>query len=193
MLCERCKIREANIQYTEVINGIKTEHHFCAHCAREMDFGPYAAIFDSDFPLGKLLSGLLGTGEEKEEQEKVNQVVGPGCKMSYENFIENSQFGCPECYGVFDLLIGEKIRQIQGSDTHKGKQPKYHYNEEGRPFSAEDVEQPGDLAPGGELNTEEQIRILESRLHEAIVREEFELAAKCRDKIKELKEGIGKC
>ena len=51
MLCERCKIREANIQYTEVINGIKTEHHFCAHCAREMDFGPYAAIFDSDFPL----------------------------------------------------------------------------------------------------------------------------------------------
>ena len=49
MLCERCKIREANIQYTEVINGIKTEHHFCAHCAREMDFGPYAAIFDSDF------------------------------------------------------------------------------------------------------------------------------------------------
>ena len=58
MLCERCKIREANIQYTEVINGVKTEHHFCAQCAKEMDFGPYAAIFDGEFPLGKLLSGL---------------------------------------------------------------------------------------------------------------------------------------
>ena len=30
MLCERCKIREANIQYTEIVNGVKTEHHFCA-------------------------------------------------------------------------------------------------------------------------------------------------------------------
>lgn len=33
MLCERCKIREANIQYTEVINGVKTEHNFCAQNA----------------------------------------------------------------------------------------------------------------------------------------------------------------
>ena len=59
MLCERCGIREANIQYTEVINGVKKEHHFCAQCAKEMDFGPYSAIFDGEFPLGKLLSGLL--------------------------------------------------------------------------------------------------------------------------------------
>ena len=29
MLCERCKVREANIQYTEIIDGVKKEHHFC--------------------------------------------------------------------------------------------------------------------------------------------------------------------
>ncbi len=46
MLCEKCKIREANIQYTEVINGVKTEHHFCAQSAKEMDFGHYSAIFE---------------------------------------------------------------------------------------------------------------------------------------------------
>ena len=66
MLCERCKIREANIQYTEVINGVKNEHHFCAQCAKEMDFGPYAAIFDSEFPLGKLLSDRRGAGGTEE-------------------------------------------------------------------------------------------------------------------------------
>ena len=49
MLCERCKIREANIQYTEVINGVKTEHNFCAQCAKEMDFGPYSAILTASF------------------------------------------------------------------------------------------------------------------------------------------------
>ena len=48
MLCERCKIREANIQYTEVINGVKTEHNFCAQCAKEMDFGPLSLIHISE-------------------------------------------------------------------------------------------------------------------------------------------------
>ena len=81
MLCERCKIREANIQYTEVVNGVKTEHHFCAQCAKEMDFGPYAAIFDGEFPLGKLLSGLLGIGEDQEEK-KAHQVICPACKTT---------------------------------------------------------------------------------------------------------------
>ena len=55
MLCERCKIREANIQYTEVINGVRTEHNFCAQCAKELDFGQYSAIFDGEFPLAQLL------------------------------------------------------------------------------------------------------------------------------------------
>ena len=68
MLCERCKIREASIQYMEVINGVRTEHHFCTQCAKEMDFGAYSAIFDGEFPLAKLISGLLG-GEEPEENE----------------------------------------------------------------------------------------------------------------------------
>ena len=193
MLCERCKIREANIQYTEVINGVKNEHHFCAQCAKEMDFGPYAAIFDSEFPLGKLLSGLLGIGEEQEEQKKAHQVICPACRTSYEEFIKNSRFGCPECYGVFDLLIGENIRQLQGSDTHKGKHPRYHYQEDGEQFSVETLSGQEDAGPDKELDIEEQIRILNARLQEAIVREESETAAQCRDKIRELKEGIGKC
>ena len=193
MLCERCKIREANIQYTEVINGVKTEHHFCAQCAKEMDFGPYAAIFDSDFPLGKLLSGLLGVGEEQEEQKKAHQVICPACRTTYEEFIKNSRFGCPECYGVFDLLIGENIKQLQGSDTHKGKQPRYHYQETGESFSVEDVSGAGSGIPGGELDVEEQIQVLDAKLHEALAREEYEIAAQCRDKIRELREGIGKC
>ena len=58
MLCERCKIREANIKYTEVINGVKTEHNLCSQCAKELDFGQYSAVFDGEFPLGRLLSGL---------------------------------------------------------------------------------------------------------------------------------------
>ena len=69
MLCERCKIREANIQYTEIVNGVRTEHNYCTQCAKEMDFGPYSAIFEGEFPLGKLLSGLLGVQGEADDRQ----------------------------------------------------------------------------------------------------------------------------
>lgn len=186
MLCERCKIREANIQYTEVINGVKTEHNFCAQCARELDFGPYSAIFDSDFPLGKLLSGLLGiSGEQKEDM--AHQVVCPACGTSYEEFVGNSRFGCPDCYGVFDLLISDNIRQMQGSDSHKGKHPRYHQK----------MRAAGSVGTSGvsgdaeaAVDIREQIEILNARLQDALKREEYENAAQYRDKIRELKEGM---
>lgn len=79
MLCERCKIREATIKYTEIINGIKTEHNLCSHCAKEMDFGQYSALLDGEFPLGKLLSGLLGLEDDEEETDVRGNVVCPTC------------------------------------------------------------------------------------------------------------------
>ena len=49
------------------------------------------------------------------------------------------------------------------------------------------------MVPGGELDVKEQIQVLETQLHEAVIREEYEIAAQCRDKIKELREEIRKC
>lgn len=193
MLCERCKIREANIQYTEVVGGVKTEHHFCAQCAKELDFGAYSAIFDSDFPLAKLLSGLLGVSEQQPEQQ-THQVICPTCKTSYEEFIRNSRFGCPDCYGVFDLLIGDNIKQLQGSDAHKGKRPKYHREADRMIFPDEEREEreaeAADTQADGSADPAEQIRVLEARLQEALVREEYEAAAGYRDRIRALKEEV---
>ncbi len=185
MLCERCKIREANIQYTEIVNGMKTEHHFCSQCARELDFGPYSAIFDSEFPLGKLLSGLLGVGETTEEEKGI-RVVCPNCGLSYEEFVKNSRFGCPDCYGVFDLLISDKIKQLQGSESHKGK----------RPAGAASVKEKNDVTENRQVpepersaaDVQEEIRLLDARLKKAVRTEDYETAAQCRDKIKLLRE-----
>ena len=110
MLCEKCKVREANIKYTEIINGVKTEHNLCSHCAKEMDFGQYTALLDGEFPLGKLLSGLLGLEEDEEETDERSRVVCPTCGTSFDDFVQNSRFGCPDCYGVFDLFINDKIK-----------------------------------------------------------------------------------
>lgn len=203
MLCERCKIREANIQYTEIANGVRTEHNYCAQCAKEMDFGPYSAIFEGEFPLGKLLSGLLGVPGEEAEEEKTGQIICPTCGTSYDDFVKNSRFGCADCYSVFDLLIHDKIRQLQGNVRHTGKHPKFQ-KIKADPFHLTSCDQPekgtADTTPANreeqtlntdaavENETQLQIRKLEARLREAVRAEEYEIAAECRDQIRALKE-----
>lgn len=203
MLCERCKIREANIQYTEIANGVRTEHNYCAQCAKEMDFGPYSAIFEGEFPLGKLLSGLLGVPGEESEEEKTGQIICPTCGTSYDDFVKNSRFGCADCYSVFDLLIHDKIRQLQGNVRHTGKHPKFQ-KIKADPFHLTSCDQPekgtADMTLANreeqtlntdaavENETQLQIRKLEARLREAVRAEEYEIAAECRDQIRALKE-----
>ena len=183
MLCERCKVREANIRYTEVINGVATEHNLCSQCAKEMDFGQYAGfagLFDSELPIGKILSQLLGLSGTAEfnQPEEVENLVCPTCQTSYGDFIKNSQFGCPDCYHMFDLLISDKLKQLHGSATHKGKNPAGAAAVEEEPQEISVFEKP--------LTTEERIQILRSKLQEAIGEEDYEAAASYRDQIRAL-------
>lgn len=189
MLCERCKIREANIQYTEVINGVKTEHHFCAQCAKEMDFGQYSAIFDGEFPLVKLLSGLLGGEEPVQKEGKFQQIVCPTCGTTYEEFVENSRFGCADCYGVFDVLIHDNIKQLQGSDCHKGKRPLVQVRTDAEDLTGKAVTEAVVQDAMERDSGQEEIRVLERRLKESLKTEDYETAAICRDKIRALREG----
>ncbi len=190
MLCERCKIREANIQYTEVINGVRTEHNFCAQCAKEMDFGPYSAIFDGEFPLVKLLSGLLGGELPVQKTGRQQQVVCPSCGTTYEEFIQNSQFGCADCYSVFDVLIHDNIKQLQGSDCHKGKKPQRRQEElELKEKKEQKLAQAVVEDAFSRDAVQEEIRALDRRLKEALKTEDYETAAICRDKLKELRGG----
>ena len=186
MLCERCKIREANIQYTEVINGVKTDHNFCAQCAKEMDFGPYSAIFDGEFPLAQLLSGLLGGEMPSQKKDRLSQVTCPVCGTSYEEFVKNSCFGCADCYTVFDPLIHDNIKQLQGSDCHKGKRPVCQTQpEESHALATEVADQE---VTQNKSTVQQQLRAWDRKLKEALREEDYENAAVLRDKIRALKE-----
>ena len=187
MLCEKCNEREANIEYTEIINGVKTTHHYCMQCVAEMqmDFGNMTSqLFEGDFSLSKLLSSILSmkVGGDKAAGE-YPKIVCPTCRTSYEEFINKSRFGCPDCYNVFDLLIGENMRQLHGSEMHKGKRPKY--TAEG--VIRTDVPEPETPAEVPvQDGTEEKLLELRALLKKAIASEEYEEAARCRDEIKKL-------
>ena len=179
MICEKCGIREANIKYMEVINGVRTEHNLCMQCARELDFGPYSSLLEKENPIQKLLSGILFITRPEAEADAPD-ICCPTCGTAYRDFVRDSQFGCADCYHVFDLLIGDQIARFQGNETHKGKHPKMK-----APKSGVNVDESGELI----LTPEEELRSLEERLKEAVAAENYEEAARIRDSIREIRKG----
>jgi len=181
-------MREATVKYVEVLNGVKSEHNLCAHCAGLADMSQYSALFEGEFPLGKLLSGLLGIPDTSRDEAKFAGVVCPTCKTTYEDFVKNSRFGCADCYSVFDPLISENIRHLQGSERHVGKRPGGMETAKEEKKTSDEKAGKEAYSAGDDLTKEERIRLLNTRLKDAIRREDYEKAAKLRDEIRGLKE-----
>lgn len=183
MRCEKCGKNPASFHYTEVVNGVKNEHHLCSECAANTDISYYSSVFDGNMHLGKLLSGILG-GEgllnNNEQKDPAVNIKCPNCGMTYGEFVSNSVFGCPECYDVFGPLISDKIKKIQGSDSHIGKKPMVYG--ETKPENYDRIMKLDD-----EDEIQKEIDILSKKLKEAVEEEHYIDAAKYRDMIAELK------
>ncbi len=205
MLCEICGENEATFHYSEVVNGNKTEHHLCSECAAKTDISYYTNLLDSDGRLGQLLSGLLGMPIGGEQDDPKTHVVCPGCHLSYGEFIKNSAFGCAECYNVFGPLLDDSIKKIQGSVSHQGKKP-YRLMKSMRSMNVHGNGADGDMNVGeaGTLKDNigknekkptraalsHEIDVMNKRLKQAVLEEDFEEAARLRDHIKDLKSQI---
>ena len=178
MLCERCNEREATIHYTELVNGVRSEHHICSECASKLMPAEYGSMFGADMPFARFLTGLFAAGrsETDEADDSMAHIVCPKCGMNFEEFTRVGKFGCAECYNVFGPLIDDNIRKIHGSNVHTGKR----YD---GAVQADEEEQPGKE----QINTEEEIRLLQAKLKEAVELENYEDAALLRDRIRELR------
>ena len=193
MLCERCKKREATILYREFgTNGEKTELRLCEPCARKMNIGSDLVDFEDDLSFGVMLSAFF-TGQSEEKKVDYDRVICPDCKTRYTDFVRQSRFGCPSCYEVFDVLMRDNIKQLQGSDIHKGKRPKYGLRmrpeSEAREMAVnEGSEKETSVAPASSPEVERRIQIrgLRVQLNAAVREENYVRAAEIRDRIRAL-------
>lgn len=187
MLCENCHQNEASIHYTEIINGVKREHYLCMECARKLNFSGLGDMSDTEFPFVRLLTGLLsaGGGGKELEDSPMMHVCCPGCGMSFDEFTMVGKFGCAECYGVFAPLIEDNMKRIHGDSVHRGK--KYKSGSGDMPVSGDRND--NNLAIMKDENDDpvETLKELNRKLREAVEIENFEEAAKLRDKIRMLK------
>jgi len=163
MQCQVCKERMATIHLTEINSGERFESHLCESCAQEQGLA-----VKSQIPLNELLSTLLAAQEQGSTEESVADKTCPQCGMTLEGFQKESLLGCPYDYDVFDKTLQMIIEKSQGGNTtHQGKVP---------------TRVPQDTAAQVELMT------LRQQLEAAVKAEDYEKAAKLRDKIEHIDE-----
>ena len=174
MLCDKCHKKDAKILYTEIINGIKKEQHLCEECATNYtSFQMENPLYNNELTLGDILSTLLeayNTGSTNAPGDKIKGPICANCNTSYQEFLKQGMFGCSQCYNSFYKEINRTIKGIQGADTHTGKQPRGYVDKTTRI-----------------LNEMSQLDKLSLRLQEAVEREEYEEAARLRDRIRDIK------
>lgn len=172
MICEHCKQRQATVTVTQIVNGHKSERHYCEVCAAQ--FHPFNLDFykDEQVPIHQLVSNWFGlpvwksSTSQKQQDSSQQSTSCPGCEFTFRQFLNEGKLGCPQCYETFSQQLPKVLKKIQSSSTHTGKEP-------------------GKLRNSNEW-VKKQITVAREKLQSAIVDERFEEAAKLRDEIKEL-------
>ena len=166
MKCELCKKREATTHITKIVNGYKKELHLCSECAAQSN--EYKDLnMGMNFGIGDFLTGIFNAGKHQGIPTREAETdICPTCHMPYSEFLKKGKVGCGDCYTAFKSRITRPIRQIHGTVEHIGKAPK---------------------RIGNTVMLDKKISELESALNAAVLKQDFENAAKLRDEIKALK------
>ena len=167
MHCDVCKKEEATVHLTEIVDEKVKKLHLCESCAREK-----SEEMEAHFGLADLLSGLadLAPASVKKTEKPTEEVSlkCPRCGFTFRDFRKVGRLGCPACYDTFKENLKPLLKKIHGSERHVGKIP-----------SKKEVKP----------DTKAILADLKDRIEEAVKLEEFEEAARLRDKIKEVERG----
>ncbi|WP_277302010.1 UvrB/UvrC motif-containing protein [Veillonella caviae] len=170
MKCDHCKENEATVHMTNIVNNKKTEQHLCSTCASELQqnggLSPFSSfvndMWDNSFFTNEFFTNMVYPNHLLQVQ---NQQRCPHCGNTFEDFNRFGRFGCAHCYDTFEDQIESLVQRIQGSSNYEGKAPSKSSNI---------------------FKAQYEIKQLRHQLELAIQEEQFEEAARLRDKIKEL-------
>ena len=182
MLCENCGENEANVRYTQIVNGVKKEMKLCGKCADELGIG------DMDFSMPINLSSFLSDFFDDNEDNflpnftNVKELKCDECGMRYNEFIDTGKFGCAKCYDIFTNKIDSILKNLHASNRHIGRKGKIVKPVLDKGYiKKEEINKKIE-----EKNQFSKIDELKEDLKQAIKEERYEDAAKLRDEIKKI-------
>ena len=190
MLCQNCGKNEVNFRYTQVINGVKKEMALCDKCAREL--GLEGLEFSMPINFSSFFSDFFNDTEELLPNfAKTHLLQCDKCGTTFEDFINDGEFGCSNCYITFADRISPVLKNLHGSNKHIGRGYKesideLEYNKKKFESSQKNKEKKEGKVAKKESNEEIKLKQLQKDLQKAIREEKYEDAAKIRDDIKEL-------
>lgn len=176
MICENCKTREANVRYSENINGVKKELHLCEECSRKlgitdnMDFRMPALEFSNLF--GSFLEDFSNSTDFMPYLSGMKELRCDSCNSTFDDIINTGRYGCANCYDVFEDRMDPILKKLQGANRHNGRLGKISNNK----VKFNDIDKSN--------NIKTELERLQDELKKAIKEERYEDAAKIRDKIK---------
>ncbi len=182
MLCDNCKKREANVRYSENINGIRRELNLCEECSKKLGIGEIG--LDMPINFSSFFGDFIEDFSNSEFMPMFNELKTlkcDNCGYTFEDIAHTGKVGCANCYDVFQDRLEPIIRRIQSSNHHVGRLGKIIDKKI-------DEKQHKANRTNKEVTPEEKLEILKEDLKQAIKEERYEDAAKLRDEIKKIED-----
>ncbi|MDF7805999.1 UvrB/UvrC motif-containing protein [Pontiellaceae bacterium B12219] len=164
MKCECCKKTDATIHLTQVIDGEVKKLNLCQVCAQQNGIDLNSPISITDVLLG--LGNPSADADKKSEGSEFDLSCSR-CQMTRSEFKKRARLGCPECYKAFMGELSAITHAMHHSRQHVGKIP---------------------ARQGNAARVTALIAALQKDIETAISKEEYEIAANLRDKIRSIKE-----
>ena len=115
---------------------------------------------NKDIGLDDILASFMGFNHEKLKKSQ-GKLVCPKCNLTYDEFQKVGKLGCYKCYEVFGDKIESILKQLHGSVQYKGDVP-------------------------NKSKDDDELIKLKEELNARVKAEEYEEAAKLRDRIREI-------
>ena len=162
MKCQKCA-KPATFHITDIERGKPREYHFCDEHARQ-HLTPNEEVQEQQ-PMGDLAKKLIISGPAARDASAADKQVCPVCQITFLEFRNSGRLGCPYDYEVFRDELMPLLENIHDETRHSGKVPK--------------------RAP---KNSQQQTTLIQLRneLKRSVAAEDYETAARIRDKIRTL-------
>ena len=191
MLCDNCGKREANVRYSENINGRKKDLNLCEECSKKLgitsmdfsmpiDFSSFFGEFMEDFATPEFMPLL----------SEIKTLKCNDCGYTFEDIANNGRLGCGNCYEVFQERLDPIIRRIQGANRHVGRVGKIIDNKIEQKMGNQSTKEQKENKTE-EVKKGNKLEQLQEELKQAIKEERYEEAAKIRDEIKKIEKDNG--
>lgn len=185
MLCDNCGKREANVRYSENINGRKKDLNLCEECSKKL------GITNMDFSMPINFSSFFGEFMEDfarpEFMPLLNEIKAlkcDNCGYTFEDIRNTGKLGCGNCYSVFEERLAPIIRRIQGANKHTGRVGKIIDNKIEQKMENKENAKSTNKEETQKNTVNNKMQELQEKLKKAIKEERYEEAAKIRDEIK---------